>query len=142
MLILPQKLRPLTGYRFLIVEDEILQAHRVGDLIVEMGGEVAKIVYGFEQARTAIADTAFDCAILDINLNGTLSFRLAESLKRQDIPFIFCTAYAEAADVYPDASDTPRVDKPVRPAELRDALLLVLHLRHGADTGSRPIRIP
>ncbi len=126
---LPQDSQPLTGYRFLIVEDEILQAQRVGDLVEHMGGTVAKIVYGFEQARAAISDTAFDCAILDINLSGTLSFRLAESLKRQNIPFIFCTAYAEAADVYPDASDTPRVDKPVRPTDLRDALLSVLQKR-------------
>ncbi len=129
MLTLSQNLHPLIGYRFLIVEDEILQAQRVGDMVADMGGTVAKIVYGFEQARAAISDTAFDCAILDINLSGTLSFRLAESLKQQNIPFIFCTAYAEAADVYPDASDTPRVDKPVRPTDLRDALLLVLHRR-------------
>ena len=126
MLILPQKSLPLADYRFLIVEDEILQAQRVGEMVTEMGGTVAKIVYGFEQARAAIADTAFDCAILDINLGGTLSFRLAELLKRQQIPFVFCTAYAEAADVYPDAPTTPRVDKPVRPTELRDALLSVL----------------
>ena len=90
---------PLTGYRFLVVEDEILQAERVGEMLSEMGGTVAKMAYGFDQARIAIADTAFDCAILDINLSGTLSFRLAETLKRQNIPFIFCTAYAQAADV-------------------------------------------
>ena len=101
---LTQKSQPLTGYGFLIVEDEILQAQRVGDMVADMGGTVVKMVYGFEQARKAISDTSFDCAILDINLNGTLSFRLAESLKRQNIPFVFCTAYAEAADVYPDAS--------------------------------------
>lgn len=129
MLTLRQNSQPLTGYRFLIIEDEILQAQRVGDLVASMGGAVAKIVYGFEQARAAISDTAFDCAILDINLSGTLSFRLAESLKRQNIPFVFCTAYAEAADVYPDAPDTPRVDKPVRPSDLRDALLSVLQKR-------------
>jgi CheY-like chemotaxis protein len=129
MPILPQDSQPLTGYRFLIIEDEILQAQRVGDMVADMGGTVAKIVYGFEQARAAISDTGFDCGILDINLSGTLSFRLAESLKRQNIPFIFCTAYAEAADVYPDASDTPRVDKPVRPTDLRDALLSALQKR-------------
>ncbi len=126
MLILSHKSEQLTGYRFLIVEDEILQAQRVGDMLQDLGGTVAKVAYGFEQAQAAIADTDFDCAILDINLNGTLSFKLAETLKRRQIPFIFCTAYAEAADVYPDAADTPLVDKPVRPVELRDAVLSVL----------------
>lgn len=98
-------------------------------MLAEMGGTVAKIAYGFEQARAAISGTSFSCAILDINLNGTLPFRLAESLKRQKIPFVFRTAYAEAAGVYPDAADTPRVDRPVRPADLRDALLSVLEGR-------------
>jgi CheY-like chemotaxis protein len=129
MFILPNQSQPLADYRFLIVEDEILQAQRVGEMITEMGGTVAKIAYGFEQARAAIAETAFDCAILDINLGGTLSFRLAETLKRQQIPVVFCTAYAEAVDVYPDAAHTPRVDKPVRPTDLRDALLSVLKRR-------------
>ena len=123
---MPNKALQLADYRFLIVEDEILQAQRVGDMLRDMGGTVAKIVYGFEQAQAAIADTEFDCAILDINLNGTLSFKLAEMLKLRQIPFVFCTAYAEAADVYPDTSGTPRIDKPVRPAELRDAVFSVL----------------
>jgi CheY-like chemotaxis protein len=128
MPILSQRGQPLTGYRFLIIEDEILQAQRVGDLLTQMGGTVAKMAYGFEQAQAVIAETDFDCAILDINLSGTLSFRIAEALKLQGIPFVFCTAYAEAADVYPDSS-APRVDKPVRPIELRDAILTVLTRR-------------
>jgi CheY-like chemotaxis protein len=126
---LSTEVQPLAGYRFLIVEDEILQAQRLGALIAAMGGSVAEISYGFEQARQAISDTTFDCAILDVNLNGTLAFQLAEALERQKIPFIFCTAYAEAVDVYPGASRTPRVDKPIRPSRIRDALLEVLKPR-------------
>jgi DNA-binding NtrC family response regulator len=123
------KLQTLAGFRFLIVEDEMVQAQRLGMLITEMGGSVANIAYGYEQARQAIDDTAFDCAILDVNLSGTLSFQLAEALDRKHIPFIYCTAYADAIDVYPGASRTPRVDKPVRPSHMRDALLTVLKYR-------------
>ena len=43
-----ERSQPLSRYRFLIVEDEILQAHRLGVLIAEMGGSVAEISYGFE----------------------------------------------------------------------------------------------
>ena len=123
------KLQTLAGFRFLIVEDEMVQAQRLGMLIAEMGGSIANISYGFEQARQAIDDTAFDCAILDVNLSGTLSFQLAEALERKHIPFIYCTAYSDAIDVYPGASRTPRVDKPVRPSHMRDALLTVLKYR-------------
>lgn len=121
-----ERSQPLSRYRFLIVEDEILQAHRLGVLIAEMGGSVAEISYGFEQAHRAINNATFDCAILDVNLGGTLSFPLADALDRKQIPFIFCTAYADAIDVYPRASQTGRVDKPVRPSHIRDALLTAL----------------
>ena len=121
-----ERSQPLSRYRFLIVEDEILQAHRLGVLIAEMGGSVAEISYGFEQAHQAINNATFDCAILDVNLGGTLSFPLAEALDRKQIPFIFCTAYADAINVYPRASQTARVDKPVRPSHIRDALLTAL----------------
>lgn len=121
--------KPLAGYRFLVVEDEMLQAWRIGEMVVEMGGAVAEIAYGFEQARDVIGNMAFDGVILDINLNGTLSFRLIDTLKRDKIPFVFCTAYTDAVDVYPGAADAPRVSKPVRPEELRDALLEVLEGR-------------
>jgi DNA-binding response OmpR family regulator len=119
-------LHTLTGYRFLIVEDEIVQAQRLAVLIAEMGGSVTNISYGYEQARRAIDATAFDCAILDINLSGTLSFQLADALDRKQIPFVFCTAYSDAIDVYPGASRIRRIDKPVRPSEMRNALLAVL----------------
>jgi CheY-like chemotaxis protein len=118
--------KPLAGYRFLVVEDEMLQALRIGDLVKEMGGDVTDTAYGFEQARRAIAAEGFDCAVLDINLGGTLSFRLTDALKEQKIPFVFCTAYADGIEVYPGASDAPRVDKPVQPAELCGALLMAL----------------
>ena len=123
------KLQTLAGFRFLIVEDEMVQAQRLSMLIAEMGGSIANISYGFQQARQAIDDTAFDCAILDVNLSGTLAFQLAEALDRKHIPFVYCTAYADAIDVYPGASRAPRVDKPVQAGQLRDALLTVLKVR-------------
>ena len=85
-----------------------------------------KTVYTYEQARDAVGLEAFDCAILDVNLGGTLSFRIADLLRMRGTPFIFCTAYADAVNVYPSASDTPRLDKPVEEDELRDALLRAL----------------
>ena len=39
----------------------------------------------------------FDLAILDVNLSGELSYRVADVLLAKGIPFIFCTAYADVA---------------------------------------------
>jgi CheY-like chemotaxis protein len=117
---------PLSGYAFLIVEDEPFQAQLISDLIDSMGGTVRKMALTFEQARLAVDQTAFDCAILDINLGGTLSFRIADLLQMRGTPFIFCTAYADAVDVYPGAARAPRLDKPVDESALLAAVLQVL----------------
>ena len=55
-----------------------------------MGGTVAKIVYGFEQPGSPRFRHRFRLRHLDINLKWNIVFSAAESLKRQNIPFIFC----------------------------------------------------
>ncbi|WP_088348749.1 MULTISPECIES: response regulator [Rhodomicrobium] len=122
-----QTAQSLTGYRFLVIEDEMVQALRTGEMLSEMGGTVSTIAYGYEQARQALDRDNFDCAILDINLNGTLTFPIASRLRSQGTPFVFCTAYGAGLEVYPDAAETPCVNKPVKPEELRDAVLAALH---------------
>ena len=82
--------------------------------------------HGYEQARNAVHENVFDCAVLDVNLSGTLSFSIAEMLKNRGIPFVFCTAFADGVDAYPDALRTSWVDKPVQSEELREAVLAAL----------------
>jgi DNA-binding NtrC family response regulator len=117
---------PLAGIRFLIIEDEIMQALLLGEMLSDMGGIIVDTVYGYEQARNAVHENVFDCAVLDINLSGTLSFSIAEMLKNRGIPFVFCTAFADGVDAYPDALRTSWVDKPVQSEELREAVLAAL----------------
>jgi DNA-binding NtrC family response regulator len=117
----------LAGYRFLIVEDEALQACQLADMLTEMGGTVIKTVYAYEQARSAIDEANFDCVILDINLGGTLSFPLVDVLRERGLPFVVCTAYADAVEVSPGAADAPRLDKPVTAVDLRDTLSQLLN---------------
>jgi CheY-like chemotaxis protein len=121
-----EQTRPLSGLRFLVVEDEIVQALLLGEMLTEMGGVVSETAFGYDQARDAIHKDAFDCAVLDVNLGGTLTFSLADALKNRGIPFVFCTAFADGVDAYPYAHDILRVDKPVRSEALRDAVLSVL----------------
>ncbi len=116
----------LSDYRFLIVEDEVLQACHLAAMVTEMGGTVAKIAHSYEQAQDAVLGTTFDCAILDINLSGTLSFPLIDVLRRRGIPFVICTAYANAVDAHSGTSGAPQLDKPVDARDLRNTLLGVL----------------
>jgi CheY-like chemotaxis protein len=117
---------PLCGYRFLIIEDEVMQAWQLSGMVADMGGAVAMIAYSFAQARDALENAAFDCAIVDLNLAGIYAYNIAETLRRRSIPFIFCSAYADGANVFAGMSDVPRLGKPVNPEDLCGALLRAL----------------
>ena len=117
---------PLTGFRFLIIEDEMSQARLLEEILKEMGGTVTEMVFSFEQAREVVSKDGFDCALLDVNLNGTLSFPIAEAMRMRGIPFVFCTGFADGVDVYPETVRIPVVNKPVQIDELCDAVLMAL----------------
>src|SRR5688572_24518510 len=117
---------PFSGIRFLIIEDEVMQAWQVADVVRDLGGIVEKVAYRFEQARDALDQVPCDCAIVDLNLDGIYAYPLADILQQRGIPFIFCTAYAEAQAVFHGLSEVPRVHKPVDPTALRDAVLAAL----------------
>lgn len=124
-----QASRPFTGYKFLIIEDEMLQAWRIGDIIADLGGTVGKIAFSFEQGQDALTDANWDCAIVDINLHGKQVFPLVAMIERAGIPFIYCSAYVDAiVKVYPEVASKVCVSKPVTIAKLRNAVASVLNL--------------
>jgi DNA-binding response OmpR family regulator len=117
---------PLTGFRFLIVEDEIMQAWQVSAMISDLGGTVEKVAYHFDQAKAALDGANFDCVVLDLNLDGLYAYSIVETLAQRGIPCIFCTAYAESDDIFLGIGHIPRVKKPVDPEELCAAVLSVM----------------
>ena len=117
----------LRGFSFLIIEDEVMQAAHLADMIAGMGGTVSHKAYGFDQARDALYRHAFDCVLLDVNLGGTLSFPIVNTLQERGTPFVLCTAYADALEVYPGLAGVPRLSKPIDPTAMSEAILRVLH---------------
>ena len=108
----------------------MLQAWRVGDILAELGGTVGKIAFSYDQALAAVTDTNWDCAIVDINLNGKPVFPLVAILEQAGTPFIFCSAYADVLlEVHPEFAETVRVSKPVTIEKLRHGVLSVLRAR-------------
>jgi CheY-like chemotaxis protein len=107
------------GARVLIVEDEIVVALFLEDLLAEFGYEVAGIVSHLDDAMGRPND--YDVALLDVHLNGRNVFDFADRLAARGTPFVFATGYG--ARGIPDRHCArPVLQKPFRPDELKRAL--------------------
>ena len=109
------------GLRVLVVEDEMMVALHLQDLLVSFGctvvGPVARLQKGIEMAERE----ALDLAILDVNINGREVYPVAEALALRSIPFIFVTGYGQSG-IRPAYHDRPILPKPFRQQELRLAI--------------------
>lgn len=83
--------------RVFIVEDEMLVAMLIEDVIVDLGHEVVGPAMRLETALEVVEAENVDFAILDINLAGKQSFPVADRLADLGVPFIFASGYGAAA---------------------------------------------
>ncbi|MFC3839422.1 response regulator [Paracoccus rhizosphaerae] len=114
----------MTALRVLLVEDEMLIAMDMEDMLVAMGyvvvGPAMRLQKAVEKARVE----NLDLAVLDVNLAGERSFPVAEVLRERGIPFIFATGYGTAA-LTEEFEGTITLQKPVDPGQLRAAIALL-----------------
>jgi len=107
--------------RVLVVEDEIMLALFLEDMLAEHGYEVAGVASRLEEglARAEVPD--FALAVLDVHLNGQDVFPLADRLAEQGLPFVFATGYG-ARGIPERHAGRPVLQKPFLPDDLARAL--------------------
>jgi CheY-like chemotaxis protein len=113
---------PLAGRRVLVVEDEMMIAMLVEDMLSELGcavvGPAHALDAALELARTA---RGLDAALLDVNLAGQPVFAVADALREKGVPAIFSTGYGDAGLREVDRG-APVLQKPFRAGDLARAL--------------------
>jgi DNA-binding NtrC family response regulator len=105
--------RPLAGKQVLIVEDEMLIAMLLEDMVRDLGGSVAGSASRLDRAQQIARDPSvhLDLAVLDVNLAGEEVFPLASILSERGVPFAFSTGYSNAG--LPEAwRGCPTLQKP------------------------------
>lgn len=111
-----------TARRVLVVEDEVIVGMLVEDMLRELGYEVAALSTHLDQAVDLARSIDVDFAVLDLNLNGRLSYPVADALRRRAMPFIFATGYG-AKILVPPYAGTPTLQKPFHLDDLRRILI-------------------
>ena len=118
----------LAGRRVLLVEDELLVAMDVEDLLADLGCEVLESASTVEQALQRIVEDSPDVVVLDLNLHGKPTLPVAEALRSAGIPFIVVTGYVETRQSDPALHNAPLLQKPCSADELLFNLRKVLNL--------------
>ncbi len=108
-----------TKQRILIVEDEIVVALFLEDVLADFGYEVAGVVNHLDEAMAREPD--YDIALLDVHINGRSVFDFADMLASRDIPFVFATGYGERG-IPEHHRGRPVLQKPFQPEDLRRIL--------------------
>jgi CheY-like chemotaxis protein len=113
---------PLKGRRVLVVEDEMMIAMLVEDMLGELGCTVIGPAHALAPALALACDEVeIDAALLDINLGGQPVFAIADALRARGVPMIFSTGYGESGLREIDRG-APVLQKPFRANDLEAAL--------------------
>src|SRR5262245_16646304 len=83
----------LAGLSVLLIEDEFLIALDAEQILKDLGAARVEIVATFDEAQQRAETAQFDIAVLDVNLNGQMSFPIAGTFRRRGIPVVFATGY-------------------------------------------------
>ncbi|HLH87010.1 MAG TPA: response regulator [Xanthobacteraceae bacterium] len=111
--------RPLAGARLLVVEDEVLVAMEIEELIGELGAEVVGPFGRIADALDALRRESVTGAVLDIKLDGDTTLPLVDILRARGFPVLFVTGGAPEA-IPESYRQLPRLSKPFDHAELAD----------------------
>jgi DNA-binding NtrC family response regulator len=108
-------------HRILVVEDEAMISMLLEDMVLDCGGELVGPVARFDDALKLAHQAEFGVAVLDLNLNGTLSYPIAEVIRERGIPVIFATGYG--TDGLPGRfGDCPTLQKPFSQQDFAEAV--------------------
>jgi len=120
------------AFHILVVEDSFLLVTLIEDMFDDFGWQIVGPATTKAEALVLAESEVFDAALLDINLNGDMSWDVAVALKQRGIPFVFSTGY-DTATALPDyLAGSPVMGKPFRRNQLEQRLRQVIVDKRGS----------
>ena len=112
-----QRRSPVRPRRILIVEDDLVIALMMEEIVRGMGCAVSGIAGTLGMARLQFAKRDFDAVLLDVNLGGEYNAETADLLLEMGVPFAFVTGYDYVVE--PRHDNVPLLQKPFSSIQLR-----------------------
>jgi len=114
---------PFGELSVVLLEDEYLIALDAEHNLETLGVRSVRVVNTLA-AAAAIAEAGdVDVAILDLNINGEMSFEVAEMFRKKGIPIVFASGYELRNQIDPDLERaTVHLRKPYTSESLKGAI--------------------
>lgn len=106
----------------LILEDEMIVAMLIEDLIRDLGVRDVYVCPSVPSALELLQNTQVDCAILDLWLRDRDSMEVADLLAEKGTPFLFSSG-SDATALAPRHAARPMIGKPFSDDDLKLILL-------------------
>ncbi len=94
-------------------------------VLADLGCAAISAAATVDEALALLKAEHFDVAMLDVNLDGQTSYRVADALALRSIPFVFSTGYGQHG-LEARFGDRPVLQKPYSDADLGAALATLL----------------
>jgi chemotaxis family two-component system sensor kinase Cph1 len=108
--------------RILVVEDAFMLILAIEGMCDDLGWKVVGPATRLKSAILLASAEAFDAALLDVNLDGEMSWEVATILKNRGIPFAFSTGYGEAELLLENLAGSRILAKPYNIHEVEKCL--------------------
>jgi CheY-like chemotaxis protein len=112
----------LRGRSILIVEDDCVTAMDLAETLSAAGAQIVGPAGTIESALELLRPgPQLDIALLDVEVDGSFVFDIADELVKRDVPIIFTTGY-ERSEIPPRFHAARHCEKPVGIAAIARAL--------------------
>ncbi|MEZ5784895.1 MAG: response regulator [Xanthobacteraceae bacterium] len=113
-----------SGASVAVVEDDPLIALDIASVLEEAGYKVIGPIDSVSDALSLATDRV-DAAILDVNINDTPVWPVANVLREHGVPFMFLTGYARWIEFPQEFANAIRMEKPFEATDLMVAIAAV-----------------
>ena len=118
-----------SNLKIVIVEDEVLIAEFMKDILLSFNFTEVKLAHNKKQARSLLTDFFPDTVLLDIRMKGELDgIELANEInEKYKIPFVFISAHSDREIIEKAINTKPitYITKPIKEADVFAAIQLV-----------------
>jgi CheY-like chemotaxis protein len=106
------------GQSVLILEDQVLIALHMEDMLLDLGASACWMVSANAEALQLLETQSPNLALLDFNLGDETSEKTADRLMELAVPFVFFTGYGDGLVIADRFFGTPIAGKPVTKSTL------------------------